>query len=632
MNNMLFISHRDNFPYNDGGKVASFWGMKTLSKIFNVSYAFLTNKIEADSSSKYEQFGIKAYPFEKNTDDNYLDYPKTIFSKLSFKFNKFYSSAMLKMLCEIVEKDNIDIVFCSQAQVSEYGIQLKKKYPYLKIYLWEHNIEYKLVKYYAKASDSIFMKVIAYFEYIKTKMYELSAWEKFDKVFFISDLDMRTAKEYNEKFNQNNVIYTPMQEITKEKTEPIEENSFIFCGSLKSYQNCGNLRYFIKNIWLPFIKKVPDAKLYITGNSEEYLAKRLKKSVKELQSINIINLGFVEDLQKVILSKKYFISPTIFGSGIRIKVLEALSLKRVIFLTDIDYKMADCFKDMENVVLYKDSDDFYKKYTELEKNRDLYELIGTRGKDTFNSYFSESKFYERVINNLCPKEYDNYDIISLGKDCAVRRYLTMGGLKKTKAMGELSMVFDLSCHPAKTIIKFLNNNFEGYFDNLEYDNRRFNCWRNKKFKILYNHDRDCSENDREKIVDRFSKRIENFKQTVKNSPFIFFVIKSYISKKDLESLYKSLKIKRDGLPFNLLVLDVENKMHYELKNKNIKIFSIKHPFPREKEWWKPEYINSPKSLEFQKEICNFVEKVIVNSNCKLQKYSKEDMNDENGKY
>lgn len=395
MKNVLFISHRDNYPYDDGGKIASFFGMIALKEKFNIYYAFLTNKIEDDTISKYEKFNIKSIPFEKDLNDNYFDYPKTIFSKLSFKFKKYYSKNFLNRLKEFVKENSIEIIFCSQSQVSNYGLELKKNFPNLKIYLWEHNIEYELVKLYAKASSNVFMKIIAYFEYLKTKRYEISSWNKFDKVFFISDSDCKIAQKYNKNFTNKNVIYTPIKQKTDFESIREEDNSFIFCGSLKSYQNRLNLKYFIDNIWKDFIKKAPSAKLYITGNEEKFLLKRLNLSKIQLEQINIINLGYVEDIERTILEKKYYLSPTYYGSGLRIKVLDGLSLSKLVFVTEIDYNMTHFFKDMENIVLYKNSNDFYNKYVQMENNPDLYNSIKKEGHYLIK-YFS----LDNYVNNV----------------------------------------------------------------------------------------------------------------------------------------------------------------------------------------------------------------------------------------
>ena len=262
--NVLFISHIDAYPYKFGGQIGIFFPLIYFANKCNVFFAFLTKDNTDYAKEKYKEFNIKPIPLVLNTEDNYFKYPLSMFSKLSFKFSKFYRKNFMEQLCNVIKNNDIDTVWCFAAQTSNYGVELKKRFPHLKIYLREHNIEYKLVKQYSIGTTNLVMKLIAYYEYLKTKIYEINVWKKFDKVFFISDTDLATAKKYNKNFDDSNLIYDGMQLCENNENIEVEKNSFIFTGSFTTFQNENNLKYFIKNIWIPFIQKVPDAKFYLT--------------------------------------------------------------------------------------------------------------------------------------------------------------------------------------------------------------------------------------------------------------------------------------------------------------------------------------------------------------------------------
>ena len=67
-----------------------------------------------------------------------------------------------------------------------------------------------------------------------------------------------------------------------------------------------------------------------------------------------------------------------------------------------------------------------------------------------------------------------YEIVSLGINCLPRTILTRGGIKPRKKDGELSCPFDLVAHPTEVILKCLQTNFEGYFDDLFFYLRKRN--------------------------------------------------------------------------------------------------------------------------------------------------------------
>lgn len=393
--NILFISHREVSDCSDGGMISTFYASKYFAQKSNAFFAFLCEKIDETLLQKYRNANLDPVPYEADTKDNFFKYPLSLFSGLSFKFCKFYHKKFLENLSSVIEKNNIEIVWCFAAQTAKYGIELKKRYPDLKIYLREENIEYKLVKQYAKSQTNILLKIISYFEYLKTKCFEVSSWKNFDKIFFISDTDLKIAQSNFKNFGNLKLVYsgTDINNFNYAEINP-EENSFLFSGNLKTFQNKQNLTYFIDKIWKYFIKKVPDAKLYITGNTTEYLLSKLNLTENDLNCLNIVNLGFVDNIYEIIKSKKYFISPTLYGSGFRIKVLEGMALGKIVFVTDIDYSMSNLFKDMINIVHFSNFDDFYKKYTELTNNNNLQNSIMINASKLIKENFTWDKYVE----------------------------------------------------------------------------------------------------------------------------------------------------------------------------------------------------------------------------------------------
>ena len=93
-----------------------------------------------------------------------------------------------------------------------------------------------------------------------------------------------------------------------------------------------------------------------------------------------------------------------------------------------------------------------------------------------------------------------YEIVSLGVNCLPRTILTRWGIKPKKADGELSCPFDLVAHSPETILKCLQTNFEGYFDDLFFKLRKRNIldfrgkglWQKKDGTVFF-HDKDCKK-------------------------------------------------------------------------------------------------------------------------------------------
>jgi hypothetical protein len=269
----------------------------------------------------------------------------------------------------------------------------------VKIFLREHNIEYSLVEQVMQLQTNPLKKAFVKYQFLKTKRFERYCWERFQKVFFISDSDVSVVKDQNDKWKF--VLLYDSFEVAKVVAKFSKEPySFIFTANLEVFQNNYNLKQFIKLIWHPLIAKDSRWKLYVTGNKPGIIEQQLDI---DLPTNNILSLGFVDDIHATIASKKYFISPTYIGSGIRIKVLNALSGGAVCFVTDLDLKMLKTLEDGYNLIKYDDFEDFYYKLLLLENDDALYNVISLHAKEVGAS-FSWTNYAETVYNEVVTTE------------------------------------------------------------------------------------------------------------------------------------------------------------------------------------------------------------------------------------
>lgn len=207
---------------------------------------------------------------------------------------------------------------------------------------------------------------------------------------------------------------------------------------------------------------------------------------------------------------------------------------------------------------------------------------------------------------------NNYEIVSLGQNCLPRLYCTRNGLKKTKKMGELSMPFDLAQHSLLSVIHFIKTDFKDFFDWLTYmETIEISCWANQKYQNQYNHDSDCSKHERSKFINRFEKRIENFRNVMKSDKFIFFVFASYSNNsEDVNNLYSALKEVRGEKPFKLLVADLELTLDAKV-NKEISVYSPNYHFSELPDW-KALGNKSKKRRQVERDFVSFVKTEIGN--------------------
>lgn len=95
---------------------------------------------------------------------------------------------------------------------------------------------------------------------------------------------------------------------------------FVFLGGLDFPPNRDGLAWFLENCREAVLAAVPEFQLLVAGRGSENLPPQARAWGAHVRA-----LGWVEDLDDVLLSSAALISPLRIGSGTKIKVLEALS-------------------------------------------------------------------------------------------------------------------------------------------------------------------------------------------------------------------------------------------------------------------------------------------------------------------
>lgn len=190
-----------------------------------------------------------------------------------------------------------------------------------------------------------------------------------------------------------------------------------------------------------------------------------------------------------------------------------------------------------------------------------------------------------------------YNLVSLGSNCFPRVIATASKLKAPKKYGELSCPFDLSMHhKIEVITDLIKNNFDGFFENIEFDNEK-KCWVNPKLSSVYNHER---VNNINYFTKRYKDRIRNFYSILNDDKPLFFL---YLANENdteqkLLELYEVLKEKRAQKPFYLTVIDYNG---LEIKDDRIFLIKInKDLMIQNKEW--PDFCKKIKKSEESKKL------------------------------
>jgi len=400
MKKILLLVPQNVIPAIDGGKLGIYKPMQMLAKDYEVKAIVFTGAEENFDASAYSKIGIDALSAPINKTDSVRAVIKNIGNKMPFKFAKYYNKRHKILIEDICKNWQPDVLICHHAHLAAYCIGLKKNCPSMQLILREHNVEYLLVKQYYENQNNFLLRMVALWQFGKTKSFETGCWDDFDKIIFISDSDFKYFAGANKQ--KGYIIYDGADKPAEMLKEPAEKSkAFLFTGSIATYQNKINLNNFIRCVWIPWKQNFSSSQqyqLWITGDKDKaFVRSQLTLTAEEEDKYNIKVLGFVDDIAATMRKAQFFLSPTVIGAGIRIKVLQALSMGCVIFLTQKDIEMSSALKDGYNVLLYKDATSLNSKFNEVANaDNSLYKSIAQQAESTSNENFTWLIFYNKL--------------------------------------------------------------------------------------------------------------------------------------------------------------------------------------------------------------------------------------------
>ncbi len=218
--------------------------------------------------------------------------------------------------------------------------------------------------------------------------------KKYDSVIVLTETDSKNIKElYSiESYVSPLSVDTNYFKRNTHNSNPIR---LIFSGGENHYPNKNAIDWFCTDI-LPVLNKMTkNYILYITG-------KWSNKFVRKYSTENVVFTGFVDDLREY-LRGAISVAPLRIGGGIRVKILEAMSMECGVVSTAIGCEGLGV-ENKKNILQAETPEEFAESIIMLATDRDLYETLGSAARDLVVNNFSiypvanlRIKAYEQII-------------------------------------------------------------------------------------------------------------------------------------------------------------------------------------------------------------------------------------------
>jgi glycosyltransferase involved in cell wall biosynthesis len=230
------------------------------------------------------------------------------------------SPAMHSLVERHLRGGSYDVVYLGNIGMTAYLPDVRRLAPRASVLLEEHNVEWKIFDRLAESLRPP-KRQAARLEALTLRRFEKQALRDVDAVIAISRAD---AAGLRELAGVEAVVVPPFVEPRAPRVESTQAPALGYIGHLGWQPNTYGLDWFCRDVWPLVRQRVPDATLAIAGPG---LRKRADGSLivpSTWSQPGITTIGFVDDLEDVYQAILGLVAPVLGGSGVRMKLLEAM--------------------------------------------------------------------------------------------------------------------------------------------------------------------------------------------------------------------------------------------------------------------------------------------------------------------
>lgn len=396
---ILFLTQLLPYPAHTGGTYKTYSILSLLAKKHSIHVVtFNDKKYGQKDARKLEKFlKIKVKSFYRpvvtkpNKDIKHIAM-LSLFSKKPYRVYKYFDKRALKYLLRKTKSVKFDLIYIDHNTSFQY-LPFIHRLPKTKIVFDEHNINsLAMWRNFKETKRRLHVRVFSLIDVVKNYLYEGKIAKSVDFFLCISVKDKNYFIKRGANPKTTKVLPVPFK--TKKNFQPDQkQQTILFAGLMSWAPNKFGVLWFSKKVY-PIIKnKIPNIRLFLVGPRPE---KEIHSLAKSDRSITVT--GEVPSLSPYYKKTSVFVAPTFSGSGLRIKIPNALASGIPVVTTSLGAE--GLIKKVKSGVLIADNEtDFSEAIIKLIKDKKLARKLSVQGVNYVKKYYSQ-KASERVINSI----------------------------------------------------------------------------------------------------------------------------------------------------------------------------------------------------------------------------------------
>ena len=387
--NIIAIANRIPSINKRGDQLVSFLRLAHLANLgYSIQLVCFGNlKKSEDYKAKkiLEKKGIKVFFINTNILETTWHLFKAIFQKnIPFQCALYKSFNFKNTVNKLLKNTKIISIYCITIRVASNIDGYKGK-------LFVEMIDSMGLNFLRRAHLSRGLKRwIFNIEHKRLSIFEKQLANRSKHSFVVSNIDKKKIGSLKVKTIPIGLDLKQFNKVRKYIKNPF----IIFSGNMFYQPNIDAILWFVENCWSYILDGEPRAKLFIVGYKPNHKIISLKKIYPSIEVT-----GYVPSVINILNKAAVSIAPMQSGSGLQIKILEAMACSIPVVTTTIGLGDIRAKVDRDLLIADKPSD-FSLQVLKLIKSKKINRIIGKNGKKyvfcNHNINFVNQKF-----SNIC---------------------------------------------------------------------------------------------------------------------------------------------------------------------------------------------------------------------------------------
>ena len=391
---ILQICHKPPLPALDGGCKA----MHALTEglLANaISVKILT--ITTQKHPYQPELFPTAYIEQTNIEHAFIDTAikkknalANLFSGKSYNISRFYNKNFEELITATLQKEKFDIILLESLYTTPYIAAIRKSSNAKLIYR-SHNIEFEIWQRTSNQENNAIKKKYLHFLAKRLKKYEQSILNLVDGIAAITKKDEEQLIALGCKKPITTIPFGINLHDYQLKKIP-EEKKLFHIGSMDWMPNQEAIKWFLNEVWSAIIAKEPTATFHLAG-------KNMPDEIIKLTATmhGVINEGDLKNANDFINNNNIMIVPLFSGSGMRIKIIEAMAMGKLVIGTSVAFE-GIAVQHNKNGIIANTANEFKEAILMCLQHPEVVTSIGQKARKTIEEQYNNTIIVKQLIN------------------------------------------------------------------------------------------------------------------------------------------------------------------------------------------------------------------------------------------